>query len=119
MKRIPIPDAEAMEHRQRTAVLPPRPSSARCGRRCWAHAGEALDSRRAFEAASAYDQDSVIEFLKTLQVPAPGHTRVVPSCAECRYESVDAPTIGRRARVQASEPTGLSSQHIRTGLRLA
>ena len=72
MKRIPIPDAEAMEHRQRTAVLPPRPSSARCGRRCWAHAGEALDSRRAFEAASAYDQDSVIEFLKTLQVPAPG-----------------------------------------------
>jgi hypothetical protein len=37
-----------------------------------AHAGEALKSRQAFEAASAYEQDSVIEFLKTLQVLPPG-----------------------------------------------
>jgi hypothetical protein len=37
-----------------------------------AHAGEALDSQRAFRTASAYDQDSVIEFLKSLQVLPPG-----------------------------------------------
>lgn len=37
-----------------------------------AHSGEALTSRQAFEALSAYEQDSVIEFLKTLQVLAPG-----------------------------------------------
>jgi len=37
-----------------------------------AHAGEALASRRTFEARSKYDQDSVIEFLKTLQVLPPG-----------------------------------------------
>jgi hypothetical protein len=42
-------------------------------RRCvLAHSGEALGSRRAFENAEAYDQDSVIEFLKTLQVLPPG-----------------------------------------------
>lgn len=33
-----------------------------------AHAGEALDSRQAFQALPAYEQDAVIEFLKTLQV---------------------------------------------------
>jgi cytochrome c peroxidase len=33
-----------------------------------AHAGEALDSRKSFDALSAGDQGSVIEFLKTLQV---------------------------------------------------
>ena len=33
-----------------------------------AHSGEALPSRRAFQALSDYDQGSVIEFLKTLQV---------------------------------------------------
>jgi len=37
-----------------------------------AHAGEALESRRTFEACSKYDQDSLIEFLKTLQVLPPG-----------------------------------------------
>jgi hypothetical protein len=39
-----------------------------------AHAGEALDSRRAFEKLPAYDRDSIIEFLKTLQV-LPSGTR--------------------------------------------
>ncbi|MBL8238950.1 MAG: hypothetical protein JNM66_16120 [Bryobacterales bacterium] len=39
-----------------------------------AHAGEALDSRRAFEALPDYDKDSLIEFLKTLQVLPPGTT---------------------------------------------
>jgi CxxC motif-containing protein (DUF1111 family) len=37
-----------------------------------AHSGEALHSRRQFETASEYDQDSLIEFLKTLQVLPPG-----------------------------------------------
>ena len=33
-----------------------------------AHAGEALGSRMAFQNLAAYDQDSVIEFLKSLQI---------------------------------------------------
>ena len=42
-----------------------------------AHAGEALDARRAFERLPARDQDAVIEFLKSLQVLPPGTTSVV------------------------------------------
>ncbi|HEX2062268.1 MAG TPA: di-heme oxidoredictase family protein [Thermoanaerobaculia bacterium] len=42
-----------------------------------AHAGEALESRKAFEAASKYEQNAVIEFLKTLQVLPPGTTSLV------------------------------------------
>ncbi len=37
-----------------------------------AHAGEAKESRRKFQDAAKYDQDSLIEFLKTLQVLPPG-----------------------------------------------
>jgi hypothetical protein len=37
-----------------------------------AHAGEALESREAFEALSSYDRDSIIEFLKSLQILPPG-----------------------------------------------
>ena len=37
-----------------------------------AHSGEALDSRRAFEALPKAEQDGLIEFLKTLQVLPPG-----------------------------------------------
>ncbi len=37
-----------------------------------AHWGEALESRKAFEALPEYDKDSLIEFLKTLQVLPPG-----------------------------------------------
>ena len=37
-----------------------------------AHDGEARDSRRAFEALPKYEQDCLIEFLKTLQVLPPG-----------------------------------------------
>ncbi|HEV8718706.1 MAG TPA: di-heme oxidoredictase family protein [Candidatus Binatia bacterium] len=37
-----------------------------------AHAGEALTSRQAFTALSAYEQGAIIEFLKTLQVLPPG-----------------------------------------------
>lgn len=42
-----------------------------------AHAGEALHARRAFEGASEYDQDSLIEFLKTLQVLPPDTRHVI------------------------------------------
>jgi di-heme oxidoreductase (putative peroxidase) len=33
-----------------------------------AHSGEAVESRRAFQSSSEYDQDSLVEFLKSLQV---------------------------------------------------
>lgn len=36
------------------------------------HAGEALATRKAFQAGTAYDQDAMIEFLKSLQVLPPG-----------------------------------------------
>ncbi len=42
-----------------------------------AHAGEALASRQAFQALPAYEQDAVIEFLKTLQVLPPGTQSLV------------------------------------------
>lgn len=42
-----------------------------------AHAGEADASRQAFESLSAYDRDSIIEFLKTLQVLPPGTKHLV------------------------------------------
>ena len=42
-----------------------------------AHAGEALAARTAFQGLAKYDQDSVIEFLKTLQVLPPGTTSLV------------------------------------------
>jgi hypothetical protein len=37
-----------------------------------AHSGEALQSRTSFQALTPHDQDSLIEFLKTLQVLPPG-----------------------------------------------
>lgn len=42
-----------------------------------AHSDEALASRQAFEALSEYDRNSVIEFLKTLQVLPPGTKHTV------------------------------------------
>lgn len=36
-----------------------------------AHSGEALNSRKAFQALSAGEQDTVIEFLKLLQILPP------------------------------------------------
>jgi cytochrome c peroxidase len=42
-----------------------------------AHHGEALTERRAFQALSTYDQDSIIEFLKTLQVLPPNTRHLV------------------------------------------
>jgi len=42
-----------------------------------AHDGEALAERRTFQALSQYDQDSLIEFLKTLQVLPPGTKHLI------------------------------------------
>jgi hypothetical protein len=42
-----------------------------------AHAGEALASRQAFQSLPKYEQDSIIEFLKTLQVLPPGTRHLV------------------------------------------
>jgi cytochrome c5 len=42
-----------------------------------AHSGEALKSRRAFEALPAAEQDALIEFLKTLQVLPPGTQELI------------------------------------------
>ena len=42
-----------------------------------AHAGEAEASRSAFETLTAYDRDSIVEFLKTLQVLPPGTKSLV------------------------------------------
>jgi hypothetical protein len=42
-----------------------------------AHAGEALASQQAFQALSEYEQGSVIEFLKTLQVLPPGTKHLI------------------------------------------
>jgi len=60
-----------------------------------AHSGEALESRRAFQALPAPDRDAVIEFLKTLQVLPAGtkdrivdeafHARTWPPVATGRY----------------------------------
>ena len=42
-----------------------------------AHSGEALESRRQFEHLVQYDQDSLVEFLKSLQVLPPGTASLV------------------------------------------
>jgi Di-haem oxidoreductase, putative peroxidase len=42
-----------------------------------AHSGEALESRKAFQAAPGYQQDALIEFLKSLQVLPPGTQNLV------------------------------------------
>ncbi len=42
-----------------------------------AHSGEAIDSRRHFEGLTQYDRDSMIEFLKSLQVLPPSATALV------------------------------------------
>lgn len=53
-----------------------------------AHDGEARAERQAFQAAAAYDQDSLIEFLKTLQVLPPGTASQV---VDERYRPRDWP----------------------------
>ena len=53
-----------------------------------AHAGEALTSRTAFQALASYDQNSIIEFLKSLQI----FTNQVGSlCEDEDGEGIDCP----------------------------
>ncbi|NOX98179.1 MAG: thiol oxidoreductase, partial [Verrucomicrobia bacterium] len=42
-----------------------------------AHSGEALTSRKAFEAMSEIERDSLIEFLKSLQILPPGSESLI------------------------------------------
>ena len=51
-----------------------------------AHSGEALQSRTAFERLPKYDQDSLIEFLKTLQVLPPGTRDLIVDEHFCKRE---------------------------------
>jgi CxxC motif-containing protein (DUF1111 family) len=51
-----------------------------------AHAGEALTSRTAFQALASYDQNSIVEFLKSLQI----FTNQVGSL--CEDENGEGPT---------------------------
>jgi hypothetical protein len=63
-----------------------------------AHAGEAQASSSAFRALPKYDQDSVIEFLKSLQILAPARwegddrTEILRSlCADDEGKNIDCP----------------------------
>jgi len=61
-----------------------------------AHAGEALASRQAFQSLRDYDRDSVIEFLKSLQVLAPGTSELVvdEKGRKRQWSMVSNPAIG-------------------------
>jgi hypothetical protein len=64
-----------------------------------AHSGEAKASRQAFEALSPHERDSVIEFLKTLQVLPPGtKDRIVDETFHARTwpPASDAQTVENR-----------------------
>jgi cytochrome c peroxidase len=62
-----------------------------------AHSGEALASRRAFEALSGYERDAVIEFLKTLQVLPPGtQARIVDETFQPRTWPPSQPPLSTR-----------------------
>lgn len=53
-----------------------------------AHAGEALGSRMAFQSLSEYDQDSVVEFLKSLRIlPVGTKCTVVDESMNCIHKS--------------------------------
>lgn len=67
-----------------------------------AHDGEGLTSRKAFEAAPEYDRDSLIEFLKTLQVLPPGtRDRMVDENYQARpWPPKSVETIQSRQRPQ-------------------
>ena len=51
-----------------------------------AHSGEALAARQAFQNLSEYDRDSIIEFLKSLQIlPANAHSLVVDEYGRTKH----------------------------------
>jgi cytochrome c peroxidase len=53
-----------------------------------AHSGEALTSRTAFQALAPYDQDSIIEFLKSLQIFT---NQSASLCEDESGEGIDCP----------------------------
>jgi len=80
-----------------------------------AHSGEAIESRRAFDRLSPYERDSVIEFLKTLQVLPPGtKDRIVDERFQPREwppkESVSTAAIA----TERAQPTARTSKPITT-----
>jgi cytochrome c peroxidase len=107
-----------------------------------AHAGEAEESRRAFQALPAGDRDALIEFLKTLQVLPPGtkdrivdekfHARTWPPAVETtntgqaqagHYRSLAGAIRfnDRRRRVAANgaAPSGAEALSVTGALRRA
>lgn len=58
------------------------------------HHGEARVERRAFQTLPEYDQDSLIEFLKTLQVLPPGTKSLV---VDERFQPRDWPPVSRQS----------------------
>lgn len=70
-----------------------------------AHSGEALQSRRQFENLRAYDQDSLIEFLKTLQVLPPGtpYLMVDENFREKRWPPPSLPNAAQRVAAASRE----------------
>ena len=60
-----------------------------------AHAGEALSSRRSFQEISAYEQNSLIEFLKTLQVLPPGTKYLI---VDENFKPREWPPVGAKGK---------------------
>ena len=63
-----------------------------------AHSGEALQSRRQFEQLSEYDRDSLIEFLKSLQVLPPGTPYLV---VDENFQQKQWPPVSRKSNESA------------------
>lgn len=87
-----------------------------------AHDGEARETRRAFQALTKLEQDSLIEFLKTLQVLPPGTTdRVVdeqfkprtwpPAERHWRTE-IHPPKVGSHAHTRSLEGVGRTTRKL-------
>lgn len=72
-----------------------------------AHSGEAIESRRAFERLSPYERDSVIEFLKTLQVLPPGtKDRIVDERFQPReWPPKESASTTTASAVERAQPT--------------
>jgi hypothetical protein len=66
-----------------------------------AHNGEALESRNAFEALTKYEQDSIIEFLKSLQILPPGTQDLV---VDENYRKREWPPATAQATHQTTAP---------------
>src|SRR5437867_6211186 len=72
-----------------------------------AHSGEAKASREAFQSLTSYEQDALIEFLKTLQVLPPGtKDRIVYE----RFQATEWPPL-------ISQRTGDDTRSIRSSHR--